>query len=393
LVAGPTSAEAGAASPTALLPVGPGLIHRWVALNQVPPAKVTPDQAAAVAPNFDLAVIKASEGALVHPMKDANADLTVLVYHNGSFAQKNQGNAFPEAWYAHDANGNKLQQTVFGNYLMDVSNPGWVGHVVHECQDDIKKTGADGCYTDMLMTAPLFGNYASGGPPVNPATGKKWTFPDYQAAVEAIADSLRAVPGPHGANGVANGRRWFATDGSSSKTLTDHVDGAHSEIWLRDRTLKVNEWPTVANWKLDVDMVVQAEAEQRVVMVETKLWDPASVGLTNRWRAFALASFLLGTEGKTTWYLFTSDRTFDGMTAAASDPWDKAPVGHPLGPYGLAAGGAYVRSFSTGFVAVNPGTTAVSVALPAGNWKSLTGTVQKGTVKLAAHTGSVWVPA
>jgi Hypothetical glycosyl hydrolase family 15 len=188
LVAGPPITGAGAAS-NPLLPVGPGLIHRWVALNQVPPTSVTPDQAAAVAKNFDLAVIKSSEGAFVKPMKAANPDLTLLVYHNGSFVPKNKGSAYPEDWYAHDANHNKLQQTVFGNYLMDVSNPGWVGHVVQECKDFIAKTGADGCYTDMLMTAPLFGNYSSGGAPVNPATGQKWTFPDYQAAVEAIADA------------------------------------------------------------------------------------------------------------------------------------------------------------------------------------------------------------
>ena len=60
-------------------------------------------------------------------------------------------------------------------------------------------TGADGCYTDMLMTAPLFENYASGGKPINPATGQPWTFPDFQAAVEAIADAVRnGVPGSYG---------------------------------------------------------------------------------------------------------------------------------------------------------------------------------------------------
>ena len=130
--------------------------------------------------------------------------MTVLVYHNGAFAQKNEGTRYPPDWYARDANGNKVVQTVFGNYLMDVSHSGWVGEVVRQCRTAKTATGADGCYTDMLMTAPLFENYASGGKPINPATGRPWTFPEFQAAVERIADAVRTgVPGPYAANGVA----------------------------------------------------------------------------------------------------------------------------------------------------------------------------------------------
>ena len=268
----------------------PGLVHRWAAFNQVPPS-FTPQQAAAAAPAFDLATVKPTQApAVVTAMKAANAELTVLVYHNGAFAQKNEGTRYPPDWYARDANGNKVVQTVFGNYLMDVSHSGWVGEVVRQCRTAKTATGADGCYTDMLMTAPLFENYASGGKPINPATGRPWTFPEFQAAVERIADAVRAgVPGPYAANGVARGKRWFAVDGASSKTLTNHVDGAHAEIWLRDRTLAAGQWPSVTDWRLDVDMVVNAEAEGRVVMVETKLWENASAALVDRWRASSLS--------------------------------------------------------------------------------------------------------
>ena len=389
--------QASAALPadSVLRPTDAGrLVHRWAAFNQVPP-DFTPAQAAAAAPAFDLATVKplSSMAPVVTAMKNANPQLRVLVYHNGAFAQKNEGTRFPAAWYARDANGNKVVQTVFGNYLMDVSHPGWVGEVVRQCGAAKAATGADGCYTDMLMTAPLFENYASGGKPINPATGRPWTFPDFQAAVEAIADAIRTgVPGPYAANGVARGQRWFAAGGSSAKTLTNHVDAAHAEIWLRDRTLAANQWPSAADWKLDVDMVVNAEAEGRVVMVETKLWESASAALVDRWRAFTLGSFLLGTGGRSTWFLFTPAKTFAGMTAA--HPWDDVPVGSPLGPYSRqGAGGAYVRSFTSGFVAVNPGGTTVSVALPAGTWRNLQGQTQTGTVSLAARTASIWIRA
>ena len=384
------SASAALPADSVLRTRDPGLVHRWAAFNQVPPT-FTPEQAAAAAPAFDLATVKVSQGpGVVAAMRAANPELTILVYHNGAFVPKNEGTKYPTDWYARDANGNKVVQTVFGNYLMDVSHPGWVGEVVRQCRLAKSAMAADGCYTDMLMTAPLFENYASGGKPINPATGKPWTFSEFQAAVEGIADAVRAgVPGPYGANGVARGKRWFAVDGASSKTLTNHVDAAHAEIWLRDRTLSATQWPTVTDWKLDVDMVVNAEAEGRVVMVETKLWEDATTALVARWRAFALGSFLLGTEGQSTWFLFTPAQTFAGMTAA--HPWDKVPVGAPLGRYSRQSGGAYVRAFTTGFVAVNPGGTNVNVSLPAGSWRNLQGVTQRTSVTLGPRRASIWV--
>ena len=210
-----STASAALPADSVLRPPDPGLVHRWAAFNQVPP-NFSPAQAAAAAPSFDLATVKLkpSTPAVIAAMRSANPQLQVLVYHNGAFAQKNEGTKYPAAWYARDANGNKVVQTVFGNYLMDVSHPEWVAEVVRQCRAAKASTGADGCYTDMQMTAPLCENYANGGKPINPATGQVWTFPDFQVAVERIADAVRnGVPGPYGANGVARGKRWFAVSG------------------------------------------------------------------------------------------------------------------------------------------------------------------------------------
>ena len=207
------TASAALPADSVLRPPDPGLVHRWAVFNQVPP-NFSPAQAAAAAPLFDLATVKLkpSTPAVIAAMRSANPQLKVLVYHNGAFAQKNEGTKYPAAWYARGANGNKVVQTVFGNYLMDVSHPEWVAEVVRQCRSAKATTGADGCYTDMLMTAPLFENYVNGGKPINPAAGQVWTFPDFQVAVERIADAVRnGVPGPYGANGVARGKRWFVS--------------------------------------------------------------------------------------------------------------------------------------------------------------------------------------
>jgi hypothetical protein len=371
----------------------PELVHRWAALNQVKHEKLTKAQITSLANNVDLVVVKNTDARTVTLMKSVNPRLVALVYGNGAFAQKNEGTRFPESWYARDAAGNKITMPKFGNYLMDISNQGWIDQVVATCLDYKAQSGADGCYSDMLMTAPLFNNYVS-AKPINPRTGKVWSFKDYQAQVGVIADAVRTRGGgPNAANGVANGNRWFVTGGGSSKPITDHADAAHSEIWIRDRSLTVSQFPSTTEWQQDVDMVAQAEAEGRVLMIETKLWpkggEPAPTSdLVQQWHGFTLASYLLGTEGRFTWFLFDVDRTYAGMTTA--DPWDQAPIGAPAGPYSALANGAFVRSFSTGYVAVNPGATPVVVSLPTGTWQRVGGSTESGDVTLAAHSGAIW---
>ena len=79
------------------------------------------------------------------------------------------------------------------------------------------------------------------------------------------------------------------------------------------------------------------------------------------------------------------------MTTA--HPWDKVAVGAPQGPYSRQGNGAYVRAFSSGFVAVNPGGTDVVVSLPAGAWRNLQGVTQRTSVTLGARRASIWIAA
>lgn len=400
LAVGPAG-HAGAVGATlapATVSAQPGLIHRWAALNQVKHEKLTKAQIQSLARNVDLVVVKNTDTRTVTLLKAANPRLVTLVYSNGAFAQKNEGSRFPPSWYARDAAGNQITMPNFGNYLMDISNQAWIDQVVATCLAYKQQSGADGCYTDMLMTSPLFKNYVS-AKPINPATGQVWTFPDFQAQVGVIADAVAAATGGiDAANGVANGTRYYAKNGGSSKPITDHVAAAHSEIWIRDRTLSVTTWPAVTAWRQDIDMVAEAEAQGRVLMIETKLWPKgggpaATPELATQWRDFVRASYLLGGAGQSTWLLFDVDRTFAGMFAA--DPADAAPIGTPTGPYAVQAGGAYVRGFTTGFVAVNPGTGSLVVTLPAGSWHRVqpdgtAGAPESGEVILDPHTGVTW---
>ena len=87
-------------------------------------------------------------------MKAANPNLTLLVYLNGSYAQQNQGSAFPDAWYSHTAGGAKITSKGYGNYLMNPASPGWINQVVQTCIAFKADSGYDGCLLDMLGTGP-----------------------------------------------------------------------------------------------------------------------------------------------------------------------------------------------------------------------------------------------
>lgn len=373
-------------------------VHSWAALNQVPNTKLSDSEIASVSRNHNLVVVKSTNAQVVRVLKSNNPVVTVLVYHNGAFAQKNEGTKYPESWYARDAYGNKVVQPKFGNYLMDIRNVDWINETVSQCKQYRILTGADGCYTDMMMTAPLFANYVS-AKPIDPLTGKAWKFADYQDQVEAITDTIRMslLGAPHAANGVARGKRWYATAGASSKTLTDHTNAAHSEIWLRDDTMKTTDWTPYDLWKQDVDMIVEAEAESRVVIVETKLWrkstEPTPTPeLVERWHDFALGSFLLGTQGKYTWFLFDEGKTF--ATMMQPEVGSSLAIGQPKGSYVIQSNGLFSRDYTNGYVMVNPTDATQSIALDdsSSSWVNAITGQQQGVsfVVVPAHSATIW---
>jgi hypothetical protein len=74
-----------------------GVLRTWTAANEAPPSV---DLAGAVATARQHDVITALPGtyrAYVAQMREANPDLRLYAYLNGSYAQQSQGSAYPEA--------------------------------------------------------------------------------------------------------------------------------------------------------------------------------------------------------------------------------------------------------------------------------------------------------
>jgi hypothetical protein len=360
-----------------------GVLDLWSAKFMNGSQSVTLDQALSQAKRFN--VISATRGvyrSYVPQMKAANPNLTLLVYLNGSYAQQNQGSTFPDAWYSHTAGGAKITSKGYGNYLMNPASPGWINQVVQTCIAFKADSGYDGCLLDMLGTGPLMPGYDS-GLPVNPATGSVWTASQWLAATSHLASVVRGAiaPAPLAGNGIQNGTSYFKS-GAPSSQLFNGVDVGMAETWIRSSHQGIDTWPTEARWKSNVDAIVDAGAHGDSIVAITKCWTSGTDAQKDRWHRFALASFLLGNDGRSDFY-FSYSASND---AAADNAMWHVALGRPLGSY-ARIGGAYLRDFAAGKVVVNPTTASVSIPL-GGAYVDLDGHLVT-SITLAPHTGQI----
>ena len=175
---GPTRAGAKRATTQATAQPAPpaNALKRWAATNGGGNAAQTPTlaQALAVATNYDLVLAtKKSFPPYLAQMRQANPAMKIVAYLNGTYAQSDQGSAYPEGWYARAADGSKVRSKKFGNYLMDPTAAGWIQNRAQTCAQYAADSGYDGCYLDMLGNATMGGTYVT-APPVNNA-GQQWT--------------------------------------------------------------------------------------------------------------------------------------------------------------------------------------------------------------------------
>jgi putative glycosyl hydrolase-like family 15 (GHL15) protein len=368
------------------------LLKRWAATMDggATAQALTVDQAVADASSLDLIVArKGTFTPYLADMRAANPSVQLLVYMNGSYAQTNQGptsGVYPTAWYARDAAGQPVTSKSEGNWLMDVTNPAWVQDRVQTCTSFLAQSGYDGCYVDMLGAASVAAGYVSSRP-VNPATKQAWTATDWMAATAKVGAAVktgnpgRMVVG----NGLQNGRQYFANPGATS-VLLGGIDGGNAQGWMRGAGDAITAFPSTANWKQEVDMLVDAGAKAKSVIAMTKVWGvTATQDQLDAVHRFSLASFLLGTNGNQ-YFDWDVNRT-DGAVVP-DHPYDHVAVGLPSGPYALKSK-VYVRYFTNGIAVVNASKTASYTFDLGGTYKSLQGqTMSK--VTLAPDTGDVF---
>jgi hypothetical protein len=355
----------------------------WAPENEAGDHSVSRSEAVAEARRFDVIVaLRWTYRAHVGAMKAANPDLVLLAYMNGTFAQRSQRRAYPAAWYMRNRSGKKVTSKGFGNYLMKFGHPGWIQDRRRECAAAISYSGYDGCMLDMLGTAPLSPGYLT-SLPINPRTGKVWTTAQWLAGTSGLAGSVKRAVAPRTVlgNGIGNGPRYFAA-GAASERILEGIDGGLAEAFIRASRSGIRKYRTERAWRQDVEMLVDAGARGDPILALTKTWVPGTAAQKRAWHRYALASFLLGSDGRSR-FSFSPGRERD---PTRDHPWWKVDLGAPTGRYGKADG-VYQRSFTKGKVLVNPTDRTFTVWL-GGPYVDLRGKVRT-SVTLGPHDAEI----
>lgn len=336
-------------------------IHLWAPMHTAPQRFTSQAAAVDAAKRFDLITFNPSQlGGYGPAMKAANPNLKLYAYLNGTFVYKRLAAKVDPSMLSHDSRGNIVRSHGWGNVLADPADPKWISYVEKNCASLLAGTVYDGCYLDMLGTAPLWPGYAT-GLPINPATHQVWTRQAWLDATSSLASDVAAYTGKSVlGNGIGNGPRYYSP-GAPSKILLDGTTGASAEMWLRQAEARLSRWDQPKAWVEDVNMLTDASSTGGLALTITKAWAKGSVQDKEDARKFALASFLLGNDGHSYFY-FTANRS---DPATLDDPLYHMNIGAPVGGY-VVQNGVYVRNFTNGKVVVNPTDSPVSLDLGAG---------------------------
>lgn len=317
-------------------------------------------------------------------LRRANPSTRLLVYVNASFAQRGQASTYPPSWYAHDASGQPITSQQYGTFLMDPYATGWDDTVANRCRAFAAETTADGCFLDTLGTGPIEDPSYLSGVPIDSTTGRPLRVDAWSAGAVRRVQHVRerndrlALVG----NFLRDGIR-FARNRPAQEPLLQALDGAMAETWLRDPGQPLSRFPTITDWRADVDLVSDVQRDHREAFLVTKTWAVGDDAVRRQWHDFAAASFLLATDG-TSRFSFLAASNPDAIVAA--DPWAGLAIGRPSGAM-EGDGTLFRRRFTNGTVLVNPTNSSADATLsPAGY--TIDGTRHR-SITLAPHTGVV----
>ncbi len=271
----------------------------------------------------------------------------------------------------------------------------------------------DGILSDSMGEAPLSGNYVN-NPPRFPGTNRVYTDSEWLTAQKQLLGAKKEGLGAKSLiiNGLAKGQVYFQPV-SAKMLITDKVDGAMAERIFREPNDKTTEWRPQAQWKQDVDMIVDVQNMNKLGFWWTKCWSMEKRGgnppdtctletgnVTERItqvRRHAIASYLLG-AGSKSYFNFDQDKldTVEGEPNSSNaaewygNDYTKAmQVGLATGNYVAAGGGMYKRSFSNGIVVVNPTGGAQTLSVGGAKYKDFDDVTRTGNFSVPANTGMV----
>jgi hypothetical protein len=320
-------------------------------------------------------------------MRATNPNLRMFVYQNGMFSPLA---TLAGSWYMLDKNGNRIQSAGWGNYLMDprsttaftyqdalsggqpITYYGWTDWVRKRCQMTLNQAPGvyDGCFLDMLMSAPLNPSYNQSGtvPVKDQASDATWTATEWMQMTGTVAQTVATYTGkPIEGNALSNGISFYSTSSirGPTKNLLPYINTAWAEITLHDPHAPATAWPSLTAWKQHIQMMIDAGNAGTPLITTTKLWTTATTQQQNQWRTYALASYLIGNTGSN---YFEFSTTPQNTPLDDYNPLYTTNIGTPTETHtttdGYLKNNLYQRTFTNGITIINPTTTTITTQLP-----------------------------
>jgi hypothetical protein len=257
-----------------------------------------------------------------------------------------------EDWFLHNGAGERLYSVVGVTgvwYHMNPSNPEWRTFASQRIARDI--IGPDALGYDGLLLDNVELSLKKLTDQVENRDGTVLEFAndaDYQTAWATYLGQIRASAGPETqlwANMVSD-----LNIGSTWALYLTYLDGAMSPAFATGY-----DGLTVAEWENNVGQAEAALANGKsVVAVGVGQQDDEAL------QTFALASYLLISDGESAYFRYMSNETNEGYTALWSYPNYEVRLGQPLGPR-VEFGSTWRREFQCGYVEVIPANRTGSV--------------------------------
>lgn len=318
-------------------------------------------------------------------MRRVNPDLTLLAYSNATLANSEDVRGLPEAAFAHTASGARIKAPSWNTWLMQPDHAQWRAKADSICREKADLGGFDGCLVDML-TLGIYARGEATGLPAQPGTNRTWSQAEYRDhMIKLAADLRRRSPDlVQVGNMIENSYRYWESD-VPSRPLVASSPSAQMEDFLRGAHDGGNEFPTVAEWRKNVQVITDMEAAGKIGLFTTKLWNG---GNAKQWQGYAMASFLMGANGKS-FFAFTKSRDKAGASQTQGEYAMPKNLGLPQGAM-QERNGAFVREFANGAAVVNPTNETVTVNLGR-TMSGLGSSAGQSSVQLKPRTGNVFV--
>jgi hypothetical protein len=286
-----------------------------------------------------------------------------------------------QSWFWH-ADGRRVLNTQSDWYVMNPDS-GWRSYWAASVLKNAAELGDDGVFADSL-SVPQYLGAANFDPPFRYFVG--------EAAWTARIDRFMRYEERR-----LDGKLWFIPNAGSWITTRDRTDYAIPDGVMIEGFAEggPSSFYALGDWQLEMNRVLGLVRRSKVILAQSYL-SPSDMTA----RGFVLGSYLL----------IKGTHTFLNMDIGSEPQWfpeysiDLGPaLAPPPADIGeLRVGGLYVRRYAHGLVAVNPGTAAAALSLPApmqlvhpigGGALDASADTTGWGLRLSPVSGSVSVPA